>query len=102
MIKILTFFTTVAIAVTSWFLNQTLTKIDSLDHRVYAIEFNRAKDTSNNFTNRDWQDAKSVIDNEKFLTEKRIIILEQSIPQIKESLIRIEKSIERNNGQASN
>lgn len=92
----------IGMAVSGWFLNQTMTTLQNIEKRVYTLEISEAKETNGKFTNSDWQIAKALLDADKMAIEKRIIRVEESIPVIKESLIRIENAVERSNKQANN
>lgn len=93
---------TIAMGVSCYFLNETVTSIKSLDIRVSAIELNNASFNGNKFTAADWSIQRALIDADKLTTEKRITVLESTIPQIKESLIRIENAVEKQNQKFNN
>lgn len=71
--------------------------LNNLDERIDVLEVANAKTDSNRFTSQHWVDAKSRIDEDRAIIDRRITRLEESIPQIKESLLRIENKIEKNN-----
>jgi hypothetical protein len=85
----------IAMAVSSYFLNSTIEQIEKLSERVSRLELKNAETSGNRFSSVDWMREKSLLDADRLLNEKRLIRIEESIPVIKESLARIEKSIER-------
>ena len=69
--------------------------LNNLDERIDVLEVTSAKNDSNKFTAQHWVDAKSRMDEDRAIIDRRITRLEEAIPQIKESLLRIENKIER-------
>lgn len=92
----------IGMAVSGYFLNETMGTIKEVENRVYSLEIKDATITGNRFTSSDWMTQKSLIDADKLATERRITKLEEAIPTIKESLIRIELAIDKKNGTALN
>lgn len=99
LLKLFSIFMTLSIMVSSWFLKETMDKLNSLDKRLYSLELSEARTTSNRFTSVDWNIQKSLLESDKLIVERRIIKMEESIPQIKEALQRIETAIERTNNR---
>ena len=95
-IRIGSFIMSIAIMVSSWFLNQAWTRITNVENSVRALELNTATTSGNRFSSSDWVVAKSVIDAERLQMDRRIMRLEESIPVIKDSLIDIKKSLDKN------
>lgn len=83
----------ISIAASSWFLNQAWTKIATLESKVQQIEVSVASASGNKFSSSDWVTAKSLLDNERTLLDRRIVRLEESIPVIKDTLIEIKNQI---------
>jgi hypothetical protein len=71
------------------------TDLDSMDQRVDVLEVADAKIAGNRFTSQDWATAKSQIDEDRAILDRRVTRLEEAIPFIKESLIRIENSVKQ-------
>jgi hypothetical protein len=66
----------------------------SLDDRVDAIEVDNARIDGSRFTTQHWTEAKARLDEDRVNLDRRLTRLEESIPQIKETLIRIEKKLD--------
>lgn len=69
--------------------------IIQLDQRMDKVELVNAQSSSVIFTSKDWMDAKHRMDDDRALLDRRTTRLEEAIPQIRESLQRIEKNITR-------
>jgi hypothetical protein len=95
-IRIGSFIMSIAIMVSSWFLNQAWTRITNVEKSVHALELNSATVSGNRFSSNDWIVAKSIIDGERMAMDRRIMRLEESLPVIKDSLIDIKKSLDKN------
>jgi len=67
-----------------------------LDGRVGKLEIQEARTDGNRFTSGDWAAAKTRIDEDRAIIDRRITRLEESVPQIKESLLRIETKLDKN------
>jgi hypothetical protein len=69
--------------------------MQAMDHRVVQLELKEARSDSNRFTSQHWTDAKSRLDEDRANMDRRVTRLEESVPQIKESMIRIETKIDK-------
>jgi hypothetical protein len=94
-LKISSFVMSIAIMISSWFLSQAWDKINTIEKSVHELEITAALTNSTKFTNNDWASAKSVLDADRLAMDRRIIRLEESLPSIKDSLIEIKNSIQR-------
>jgi hypothetical protein len=92
-IRIGSFVMSIAIMVSSWFLNQAWNRITEVEHAVKALEITSASTNGNRFTTNDWVTAKSILDTERLAMDRRIIRMEESIPAIKDSLIEIKAQL---------
>ena len=92
-LKIGSFIMSIAIMITSWFLNQAWNRIGAVEDKVHEIELTNVQITSSRFTSSDWTNAKTVLDSDRLALDRRIIRLEESLPAIKESLIEIKQAI---------
>lgn len=91
--KILTFLTSTGLAVSGYFINQNLERMDNLDKAVYELRLNHERTASNRFSSNDWVVNKALLDADRMALDKRVIRLEESIPAIRESLTEIKASI---------
>jgi len=87
----------ISIAASSWFLNQAWTKIANLEDKVQKIEVSVASASGNKFSSSDWINAKSLLDNERTLLDRRIVRLEESLPIIKDTLLEIKTQLKNSN-----
>lgn len=83
----------VIMAVSSWFLSQTMNKMCELESRIYKIEINNATTAGNRFTAVDWQANKLLLDADRQQLEKRTIVLEQNFLSVRELLGEIKSDI---------
>jgi hypothetical protein len=83
------------IMISSWFLNDVYSKMKILDDNIQEIRIWRAETQGNRFSSQDWTAAKTILDADKSNLDRRITRLEESIPPIRESLIRIETSVNK-------
>ena len=86
----------IGMAVSGYFLNGTMQKIQEIEKRVYTMELASATTNGNRFTSGDWTSAKTILDNERLQMDRRLIKLEESIPNIKDSLTEIKLMIKEN------
>lgn len=91
-LKIGGFMVSIAVAVSSYFLNSTMNKMNEMDERINAIELSNATISGTKFTSNDWATQKAFIESDRNALDKRILKLEENSAVIKESLIEI-KSI---------
>jgi len=92
-IKAGSFIMSIAIMISTWFLNQAWSRIGQVEHRIAKIELTQAETKSNRFTSMDWNNAKNIMDAEHLTLDRRIIRLEESIHTIKDSLTEIKDSL---------
>jgi len=85
-IRIGTFTMSVAIMVSSWFLNQAWGRIGTIETSVHELQLTAASTSGNKFTSGDWVKSKTVLDTERLALDRRLIRVEETIPIIKESL----------------
>jgi uncharacterized protein YdcH (DUF465 family) len=91
-LKIGGFMISLAVMVSSYFLNSTMNKMNEMDRRITAIEMNAATISGTKFTTTDWATQKAFIESDRNALDKRILKLEENSAVIKESLMEI-KSI---------
>lgn len=94
-LRIGSFVMSIAIMVSSWFLNQAWERINTIEKSVRALEIASATTNGTKFTANDWANAKSILDADRLAMDRRIIRLEESLPTIKESLIEIKNNIDK-------
>jgi len=83
----------VAMMVSSWFLNEAWTKIATVENKVQALEITSAADHANKFTVVDWSIAKTTMDTDRLALDRRLIRVEENSTVIKDALIRIESGL---------
>ena len=66
-----------------------------MDGRVDRLEIDGARTSGNRFTAGDWAQAKAAIDNDRANLDRRITRLEEAVPTIKETLLRIESKVDK-------
>lgn len=81
----------IAITVSTWFLNQAWDKITTLEQKVHQIEIVNAENSGNRFTSKDWNMARTLIDADSLAQERRITRLEESFTVIKDALVEIKE-----------
>lgn len=86
----------VFIPVTGYMFVTVSNKFKDHELAIQDIRINQATSSVGRFTAESWQIQKQILDDQAILTERRITRLEESIPYIKESLVRIEHSIDKN------
>jgi hypothetical protein len=101
-VRILIGVMSISIAMSSWFLSECWNKISILENKVQSIEIACATVSSNRFTSGDWLTQKTLMDVDKIAAEKRIIRLEESIPVIKDSMLRIEIALKEHSEKDRN
>ena len=67
----------------------------TFDNRVTRLEIQEARSDSSRFTSGDWAQAKQQLDEDRANLDRRITLLEEAVPAIKESLLRIETKIDK-------
>ena len=76
-----------------FFFNETYKRLITLEGSVQKLQTETAVITSNRFSSTSWLEQKTILDNERLVLDRRIIILEQNNGFIRESLTRIENLI---------
>ncbi len=94
-LKIGGFMVSIAVAVSSYFLNSTMNKMNEMDKRINLIELNAATISGTKFTSSDWATQKAFLDADINTLDRKILKLEENGIFIKESLIDI-KAILKN------
>lgn len=94
-LRIGSFAMSVAIMVSSWFLNQAWNRIGTIEQKVHELELVGATSSGNRFTSNDWQTNKALLDAERLSMDRRIIRLEESLPSIKDSLLEIRTKLDK-------
>lgn len=99
LMPILTLLITAAISIMAWVGNQVWGEARSwmreLDGRVSTLEIKDAKMDASKFTTGDWAQAKARMDEDRANLDRRITRLEEAVPAIKETLMRIENKIDK-------
>jgi chaperonin cofactor prefoldin len=90
-LKIGGFIMSITIMLSSWFLNQAMTRISNIEVAVKSLELNNATSVGNKFTNTDWANAKTILDNERNSIDRRIVRLEENSIVIKDALLEIKQ-----------
>lgn len=93
MIRIGSFLMSVAITVSSWFLNQAWTRINEAERNIQENRLKLSTLEATRYTAADWSVNKTLLDSERLEMDRRIMRLEESYPVIKESLLEIKNSI---------
>lgn len=94
-LRIGSFIMSIAIMVSSWFLNQAWNRIGDNEKAIRVLELHNAQSDGNKFTAIDWTIQKTLIDSEKLALDRRIIRLEEALPVIKDTLIEIKQTIKK-------
>lgn len=90
-LKIGGFIMSIAIMVSSWFLNQAMGRINDIEKSVKQLELTAATVAGSKFTAGDWATAKSVLDADRAVIDRRIVRLEENSVVIKDSLTEIKE-----------
>ena len=83
----------VAMMVSSWFLNEAWSKITNAENKIQALELTSAADHATKFNMTDWNSAKTIMDNDRMALDRRLMRVEENSTVIKESLNRIESGL---------
>lgn len=98
--KIAGFVMSIAIMVSSWFLNQAMGRINEVEKSVKNLELSAATNAGSKFTSSDWINAKSIIDADRSAIDRRLVKLEENNITIKDSLAEIKQLLkERKNDE---
>lgn len=81
-------------AIGGFFLSESWTKITKIEKDVVALQLVDAK--NNLFTYAEWKIEKDNIMTEKLISERRLYKLEENVVVIKDSLIKIQNMLEKN------
>lgn len=92
-LKALSFFTSVGLAVSGYFLKDTYQKMDEMRKDITQLQIKTETTASNRFTSGDFVKAKENIDSQIIAADKRIIALEESQKTIKEYLVEIRSDL---------
>lgn len=90
-IKILTFLTTIGLAVSGWFFNETFQRMNTMEQDIGELQIYAVKDEASKFSSSDFIKAKEIIDAQIVSTDKRVLIMEESNKAIKEHLLEIKE-----------
>jgi hypothetical protein len=90
-LKIGGFIMSIAIMVSSWFLNEAMGRINSIEKSVKDLEIMEATSSGSKFTTLDWVNAKNSIDSTQSSIDRRLIKLEENNITIKDSLAEIKQ-----------
>jgi len=90
-LKIGGFIMSLAIMVSSWFLNQAMGRINDIEKSVKSLEINAALIAGSKFTATDWSNAKTILDADRNAIDRRIVRLEENSVVIKDSLMEIKE-----------
>lgn len=82
----------------SFIMKDVLSSLSNIDERVVNLELRNAEVSGNRFTSGDWANHKALLDDRANALDRRVIRLEEAIPPIKDSLIRIENKLDKMNG----
>lgn len=88
-LKILTGLTTIGLAVSSWFFNETFQRIQTMENDIGNLKLQAAEVSGSRFSSSDFVKAKEIIDSQIVATDKRVLVLEESQKTIKEYLFEI-------------
>jgi hypothetical protein len=90
-LKIGGFIMSIAIMISSWFLNQAMQRINNVENSIKVLELSNATIAGSKFTATDWANAKSVLDADRNAIDRRIVRLEENSAVIKDALIEIKQ-----------
>jgi hypothetical protein len=90
-LKIGGFIMSIAIMISSWFLNQTMSRINDVEKSIKSLELSNATIAVSKFTTTDWANAKTVLDADRSAIDRRIVRLEENSVVIKDALIEIKQ-----------
>jgi hypothetical protein len=96
-LKIGGFIMSIAIMVSSWFLNQAMARINNIEIAIKSLEMKNAATDGSKFTVSDWANAKSILDSDRNAIDRRIIRLEENSVVIKDSLLDIKQILKEKN-----
>lgn len=83
------------VAIIAWFLTLTWNRIEQLEISVEAVKIEQAGARAGSMSSSEWIAAKRSIDEYSLSLDRRVARLEEALPVIKESLVRIENKLER-------
>jgi hypothetical protein len=93
--KIMGFFMSVALMVSSFFLKSAWDKIGKIEQSVHDLEITLTERTASRFDSSDWVREKILLDAKLTSLDRRLIKLEESLPAIKESLDEIKDKLDK-------
>jgi len=92
-LKLSGFVMSIAIVLSSWFLNQAWDRINLIEHTVKVLELSDAKHDSSTISSYDFGKYKEALDHKSYELDRRITRLEESLPVIKDTLLEIKNTI---------
>ena len=93
LLKILSFLTTIGVALSGWFFNDAYAKMDAMREDITSLQLHRERVESSQFSVTDFIKARDIIDSQIVATDKRVIALEESQKTIKEYLSEIKGDV---------
>jgi len=85
----------IALMVSSWFLNQAWDRINTVEKDVDQLKLEQAATGGNRFTSGDWVANKALLDSDRLAMDRRIMRLEETFTATKDSLTRIETAVNK-------
>lgn len=93
--RLATIFMPILLGITGYFLTDVYGKMAVMDDRVRDLQVATASVNGNRFSSVDWTAAKTRLDEERALLDRRVTRLEEAIPRIDSALVRIEENTTR-------
>jgi hypothetical protein len=78
LLKALTTITSIGLAVSAFFLTKTYDRLDTLDKQYQELRVENIKITSSLFTSKEFNHAKSIIDQNLVNNDRRLLVLEEN------------------------
>ncbi len=92
--RLLTPVLAILVAIFTWLSAQAWAYVTEMDTRLRMMELWRAEASGRAFNSADWAEQKATLDQDTSDLDRRVTRLEEAIPPIKESLLRIESTTE--------
>jgi hypothetical protein len=93
--NILSIVCTIGLMISSFFLKECWDNLKTTQKDIQTLEITSATTAGNRFTSNDWIAQKNLLDAEKLAMDRRLMRVEESLPFIRDSLGRIEASINK-------
>lgn len=93
LLKALSFFTSLGLAIASYFLTDTYKKMDEMRKDITQLQIHTERIETNKFSPVDFMKAREAIDSQLTSSDRRIISLEESQKTIKEYLVEMRADI---------